>query len=245
MGRRGRAGFRRPGGGGGGLGSGGGSFQAIFGANLRYLFDARAGSVAGSWTDQIQGYNLTNIAVATAYAADGGNFNGLPVHQTAVAGPAVLRLTAPAPAAWSAGANPYFMIVGRFRAYPAGNAMLARVLDAPFGSNTLALQTSAGVNILGIVDGVSASTAFSNTNVHTFELWGDGVNANLSIDGAAPVQVGAAPIVNNSGPLSVGGSHTGTLMCDASLALWLGCVTKPTDGQRAQARALARATWGF
>lgn len=161
-----------------------------------------------------------------AYAADGTNFNTEPVPATATTGSKFWQGTSLTQLAANA-TRPYVAIVGRFNGAQSVNANLCGVGS---GGTQYAVYTD-GTNFNAYLAGTAINFGARDSNVHFFEIWMDGTNANFSIDGVNLTSATAGTVATAITDVSIGCSAS-VGVSTAFVSRFLFCSSAPTAGQR-------------
>lgn len=216
----------------------------LLGATPVAQFDCRRRAASGAWADLVGGITVLSPTNPTGFAADGTKFLGWPVVET-VATISYLRLLSPA--LLLSGDSPYLFCVVRVTTWPVANGEVVRILNAGGSANSLALLASAGTLLNGLIEAGAATATFSDTaSIHTLETYIEAGVCKLRIDGGAPQTNGVGiSLLSNSGHLSFGAAHTGTLGCSAFHAKHILCRAKPSEAACAGLRANARRDFAF
>lgn len=186
------------------------AYEEVLGADAIlggwHCADAPAGLVAGdvaAWTDRYRGLALVQATAGKrpTYSADGADFHGRAVVKTAATGAKCLH-------SGVLGANfltarPWIIWRGRFSALDITNTVQRTLFG--FGvaatSDTHYVQTIGTGAQANLRVGSPAVTGTSpmNTAVHTIQLWLDGTNISLVVDGTLFTAASAGNAGNSTG----------------------------------------------
>lgn len=142
----------------------------------------------------------------------------------------------------AAGGNPY--IYGVFRATndPGVQVFASFGTAAVEGFRVL----SVGGTLKGEFEGTAVNMAALDSLIHFVEVWGDGTNVNVAIDGVKASSASTSTLANTIVKVAVGGKCNATdAPSDAFHARWGICSAAPSDTQRALLFANMRAYYAF
>lgn len=203
-------------------------------------------SEVDTWTDQIQSVVVTAPSSTNrpAYAADGANFLSRSVVQCAITGSKSLAsasLTAGVLPAIST--RPYWVGVVRMRS---GGS--ARTLFSCVNSGNTTRVWAVNGNSSFLVQNPSSATSVSpgvlGTTVHFVEIWLDGTNANVRVDGTLTSVAFTGSMLDNMIKIFVGSLTGNTSVGDASWAALMCFTALPTSGYIASLRSWANGYFG-
>lgn len=144
-----------------------------------------------------------------------------------------------------AGTRPWMYVIGRHRtASPAALQELAAIGRSGF-ANECNIGLTAANNRRGLLGASTVNNGTGDTNVHRFEGWKDGTNANFRVDGSNATTADASTLINAVRGIAIG-SNSGSVadVGDVSVAFMLLCLAKPTEGEIAALNTWAQAYWG-
>jgi hypothetical protein len=200
--------------------------------------------VVSSWRGQVRGTNLTPPGTGPTYAADGANFGGKPVVQTAITGSKVLACTGLSGFVAN-GSKPYVFSVYRFRVLDTGlNAGVFDLGDAALTRHYLTWRTDNSVHFL-VNNATDVAGPVGDLLPHTAQTW-VGTVTNLTVDASAFTAVGATGVSADVTQIGLGClSFAGNIQpSDTSHAMHLVCSSVPSGAQIAAIKALTLADWG-
>ena len=241
MNRRSLGGFRRSRGLGGGSGSKSLTAQLVglLGSNLVAFWDAAegmnlSGSNVVSWTDRISGKvsSPTGTGAAPTYGLDGSNFKGRPVVQFATA---AQYMAAPTVGLVAAGGRPLTFAMFRYRD---GTGFYAYVVNIPSDRQVLFTASTGGNFQAQFISSTATTVADSaialNTTQHQAQVWLDGTNGNLTLDGStfSFANVGVITAAVDSIEFSTGAPSSGGAAGNISLACIGVCTVAPAPATR-------------
>lgn len=229
-----------------GLGGGGSSpsltsqLVGLLGSNLVAFWDAAEGlSLSGanvvSWTDRIGGKvsSPTGAGAAPTYGTDGTDFKSRPVVQFANA---AQYMAAAAVGLVPAGGRPHTFVVFRYRN---GTGFYPYVINIPSDRQVLFTAATGGSFQTQFISSTATTVANSgislNTTQHQAQMWLDGTNGSLTLDGTtyASANVGVLTAAVDSIEFSTGAPSSGGSAGNISIACAGICTVAPSPAQRA------------
>lgn len=212
-------------------------YREVLGSLFVEMYHAKS-CAAAAWVGANK-RSAAQTAGAPVIAASGTKFGLRPVPQFSATGSKAYRAVAQTAYAVS-GTKPWIWCVGRFRSQPAGTVTLFD-LGVSGSADSMILRNVAGTITLAGSSFGSYTAGAADLLRHSYQLWVGAVNANCSIDNAAPVtaNVAGVSLTVTCTALGLGSSASGAgQFPEADLPLWLMASSLPSVTQIAQIEQL-------
>lgn len=184
-----------------------------------------------SWVGQIGGRSLAGVNGTRIVAADPGFFNGRVVGQTNSATGAAWRGTGLVGLP-GAGTRPWLYLVARLRDTSTGSAEIMFGVGRNTVDDDGRFLAAGGSFIAARTGAFNVNGSATDTALHRFKAWLDGVNANFHVDNVAFSNADTYLLAANTNAAAIGlGSGGGNFPSDANVAFALIASSRPTPAE--------------